>query len=608
MSVTNRTKALVALLAGILLIAIVGVPFADRVYLDQAAARGETTLRLAVSALHGHMQRYAPLPQILADREDIRKVASNPQDLAHRDSVNVYLKEINELIGSSDIYVLIRGGDTIAASNFDLPLTFIGENFEYRPYYLDAINGQIGRFFAVGTTTQKRGYYFSAPIRDGERVTGVLVVKVDLDPIERSWEGGEDEIIVYDPEGVIFMTSNSELLYASLLPLTPERVARTQQSRRYSNENVRELAVTRSISDGRTRMTDPIVGGSRNFLVQVASMPDAGWTVEVLVDTRAARNQAITTVTAIGLSLALAGLAAFVYLGYRSRLAERLELQRRTQEQLEQRVEERTAALAQVNRQLETEVGERRATEVQLRKTQSELVQAAKLAALGQMSAALSHEFNQPLTAVKTYADNGVKLIERKRLDQAKDNFDRISRLIGRMASISRHLRNFAREPNQSLGPVLLSEVVRDSIEIVTPRLKISQVALHVDIVPAGLAANAISIKLQQVLVNLITNAADAMDGMRDPTIEIVAREENGKVLLSVGDHGTGIAESQMERIFDPFFTTKGVGKGLGLGLSISYNIIKDFSGILRAENRPGGGAVFIIELEPAHSLAEAAE
>ena len=286
-----------------------------------------------------------------------------------------------------------------------------------------------------------------------------------------------------------------------------------------------------------------------------------------------------------------------------------MQLQKTAHEQLERRVEERTADLAEVNRQLESEVSERRATEQQLRRTQSDLVQAGKLAALGQMSAALSHEFNQPLAALKTYAENGVTLIERKRPDEARDNFSRIGRLADRMSSISRHLRNFAREPNQSLAPVLLSETLRDTLEIVTPRLKSADARVDVQIEPANLTVVAGAVRLQQVLVNLISNAADAVEGREDRRISVRATRNGEKATISVRDRGQGVADAIRERIFDPFYSTKGVGKGLGLGLSISYNIVKDFGGRLSVDNDSAGGAIFSVELEAvADGLAEAAE
>ncbi|WP_412177196.1 sensor histidine kinase [Mesorhizobium sp. ZC-5] len=602
--------AVLLVLAAAAAIAVYGTAFATRAYLDQASSRGQTTLRLAVAVLRGQMSRYQSLPALIADHDDIKELLANPADEGLRTRANVYLKEINGLLASSDIYVIMPGGETIAASNYDGPASFVGENFNYRPYYQDAIKGEQGRFFALGTTSLKRGYYFSAPVTVGGRISGVVVFKVDIDAIEASWKGGDYEILVSDPEGIIFMTGRPEWLYAGLLPLTADRLARTETSRRYANATLRELPVTRSsFGDTHQLMTIASPGAAREYLVLDEPMPEAGWTVSVLLDTGSAHAQALTSVAAALLLLGLATLAGAIFLQRRARLAERMEMQASARAELEHRVEERTADLALVNRQLETEVTERRATEKQLRQTQSDLIQAGKLAALGQMSAALSHEFNQPLTAVKTYADNAAILIERNRIEEAKDNVSRISSLADRMASISRHLRNFARKPNEKLGAVALAGVVKDTLEIVAWRLKAAKATVAVDLGPTPPIVRGGSIRLQQVLVNLISNAADAIEGLADRSIELSARRKGGKIAITVRDHGPGIPAAIAERIFDPFFTTKGVGKGLGLGLSISYNIIKDFGGDLAVSNHPDGGAEFTITLDAARvPVREAAE
>ena len=599
-----------ALILAAAAIAWFGGAFATRAYLDQAAARGQTTLRLAVAALRGHMSRYEALPALIADHDDVKELVSNPADAALRDRANHYLKAINALLKSSDVYVMLPDGSTIAASNFDGPASFVGENFAYRPYFQDAMAGRPGRFFALGTTSLKRGYYFSAPVMLGAAVGGVVVFKVDIDGIEASWKGGDDEIIVTDPEGIIFMTGRPEWLYAGLLPLTAERLARTSESRRYADATLRELDVRHHTPDGtHTLMTVSDAGASMEYLEHAELMPEAGWTVHVLMDTASTRAQAYSSVAAALLLLGLAALAAAIVLQRRARLAERMEMQRSAQVELEHRVDERTAALASVNTRLETEVAERRATEQRLRQTQADLVQAGKLAALGQMSAALSHEFNQPLAAVKTYADNAAVLIDRKRIADARDNVLRISALTDRMASISRHLRNFARKPNEQLGPVLLAEAVRDTLEIVASRLDAADATVDVDLADPRLAVRAGSVRLQQVLVNIISNAADAVEGTANRTIELRAARAGDSVTVSVRDHGPGVPAAITARIFDPFFTTKGVGKGIGLGLSISYNIIKDFGGSLDVSNHPEGGALFSITLAAADASArEAAE
>lgn len=599
--------ALLLLPAAAGLIAVQGTAVATRSYMQEASSQANTALRLAVAALSGHLNRYQALPALIADHDDVKELVTRPRDRRLRGAVNSYLKEINELLKSSDIYVITPDGNTIAASNYDGPTSFVGENFSYRPYFQDALKGDQSRFYALGTTSLKRGYYFGAPIRVGGEIRGVIVFKVDIETIEASWQGGEYRIFVSDPEGIIFMSGNPAWLYAGILPLTPDRLARTEGSRRYADARLRPLPAVQSELSGHRLLRVP-EGSEREYLALSHYMPEADWTVNVLTDTASVRTQALTTVAAVMLLLCLAALAIAIIIQRRTRLRERILMQEQAQEELERRVEERTADLARVNSQIEAEIAERRLTEQQLRQTQADLIQAGKLAGLGQMSAALSHEFNQPLAAAKTYADSAALLIERGRTAEASDNIRRISGLIDRMASISRHLRNFARKPNEKLGPVRLDEVVRDTLEIVETRLKAAGAEMDIDI-GDELAVLAGSVRLQQVLVNVISNAADAVEGLDDRKLSVRAWREGGRAALTVRDRGAGVAPAVAQRIFDPFYTTKGVGRGLGLGLSISYNIIKDFGGSLTVSNHSEGGAVFRIELALAGETGqEAAE
>ncbi|MEO4000674.1 ATP-binding protein [Mesorhizobium sp. CAU 1732] len=579
-------------------------------YLDQAAARGENTLGLAVTALQGQLARYEALPKLIADDEDIEALVADPGNAVLVETANLQLKAINDLLESSDIYVMLPDGNTIAASNYDQQTSFVGENFSYRPYFQDAITGGEGRFFALGTTSLKRGYYFGAPIRNNGVIEGVVVFKVDIDAIERSWRGSDYEIIVTDPEGIIFMSGRQDWLFTAVQPLTEDRIARTAVTRRYADANLVELPVTRSTTpDGHDLLTVRGADGAQEYIAMSQAMPEADWTVMVLLDTASPHAQALTTITALVLLVGLGAMGAMIFLQRRARLAERLQVQREAQVELERRVEERTADLAAVNRRLEEEVSERRATEDVLRKTQSDLVQAGKLAALGQMSAALSHEFNQPLAAARAYADNAAILMERGRHDEARDNIGRIASLVERMASISKHLRNFARKPNQKLGSVPLRDVFDDTLEIVAWRLKAAGAELVIDLESPSPVVKAGSVRLQQVLVNIITNAADAVEGLADRRIDLIARRDGAHVAISVRDRGPGVPQAIAERIFDPFFSTKGVGKGLGLGLSISYNIVKDFGGDLKVDAHPEGGAIVTIILDASDAvLHEAAE
>lgn len=573
--------------------------------------RGQNTLNLAESTIRGQLERFERLPELLADQRAIRSLLLAPRDPDLIMAANTYLRDAAELLGASDLYVMYRDGVTLAASNFDQPHSFVGGNFAFRPYFFDAMAGGQGRFYALGTTSNKRGYYFGAAIDVAGQRLGVMVLKVDVDDLERAWASEDLRIIVTDPEDIVFLSNRPDWLFHAFGALTPDRLARTQETRRYANASLGEIDFRIHSDRAGFRLLSghgqDAVGSE--YLVVKSHMPQADWTVQVLLPTRMARMQAAASVAIGVLAAGLLGLMALIIWQRRRQMALRLEMEQAAKDDLERQVALRTGQLRAANVALEEEVTERRATEAQLRKTQSELVQAGKLAALGQMSAALSHEFNQPLGAARNYAENAQLLLEQDRREEAQGNITRILGMIDRLTRISRHLRNFARKPNQQLRPVALAESITEAQELLGWRLRKTGVTLDIDLGATPLQVVAGPVRLQQVLVNLISNAIDAVEGLDDKRLHLRAQAVGARVQISLRDHGPGVADGLQARIFDPFFSTKEVGKGLGLGLSISYNIMRDFGGSLSVENHPQGGAVFTMDLQAAASgRAEAAE
>ncbi|MDM7458837.1 MAG: ATP-binding protein [Paracoccus sp. (in: a-proteobacteria)] len=428
-----------------------------------------------------------------------------------------------------------------------------------------------------------------------------------MDAIEDSWRSAEYEIIVTDAEGIVFLSSRRDWHFHALAPLSSEARARVAETRRYDNEPLDSLPLkTTGTVGGHRLMRLDLPEGRREFVVVAEPMAEADWTVQVLLDTVPAQRQALWASVGglLALALSAAGLAALAQ--RRARLRERLQMQREAQAQLEGRVAERTQELAALNDRLRAEINERRATEVKLRRTQRHLVQSAKLAALGQMSATLSHELSQPLGAVRNFAANAVTYLDRGRQPEARENLGRILTLVDRMTEIGRTLRNFARKPNAQLSVVDLKDVLREATEVIGWRRDSSRTRITTALPEGPLLLRAGPVRLQQVVVNLLSNALDALEGRDDGLVEISARHEGGRLVLRIADNGPGIAPAVEDRIFDPFFSTKGVGSGLGLGLSISFNIIKDFGGELRFV-RVASGAVFEVELPAVASASEVA-
>lgn len=592
--------AVAVLLSG--LVAVAAFPRIERYFLTEAAERAAATLSLTVEGLNGALRRYAPLPALVAERPDLAALLRQPENTALQARINEDLRQTAYAIGASDVYLMDISGLTLAASSYRKTLSFVGRSFSYRPYFTQALDGGLGRYFALGTTSGERGYFYAAPVEDNARITGVVAVKFTVDGFEETWRAGPATVLVRDLQGVVFMSSRPDWHFRALAPLTDAARARIEAARQYPLSEVTHLPTEITpLSEGAELWSIATPGGeAESYVARTARISDAGWDVTILLPTAPARQQALQMMAIAMLLTLLLVMAAAIYQQRRARLLERMETQRAAQAELEARVTQRTADLNLANRQLQQEVVERRQTEQRLRKTQAELVQAGKLAALGQMSAALSHEFNQPLAAVKSYAENAMTFLDRDRVPEARENVTRISAMTDRMASISKHLRNFARRPQEEVGAVRLDAVIEDALSVMQVRLK--QTGAAVDYTPpeGSVWVRGGHVRLQQVVVNLLSNALDAMTHTPAPcvTLRIIARD--GAHMLEVRDIGPGIAPEAAETMFDPFFTTKAPGGGLGLGLSISYNIVRDFDGTLEAENAPGGGAVFRLVLPAA--------
>lgn len=594
--------ALLALAATVWL----GARLAELQAMARGYARAETTLRLTVNALEADLARYEMLPQLLGDLDLVRELVADPANPALLAATNGWLARQNAALQASDIYLMLPDGLTIAASNHDLRPTFVGQNFSYRPYFIDAMRGHPARFYGVGTTSGVRGYFFSAPVRDASgRIVAVTAVKIGVDRIEQGWRGSDTRVLVTDPEGAVFLSSQPAWLYHALLPLTPDRLARTAVSRRYAETPLADLPLERIARGGTTLLRLPDRPGDpasarRDYIAAAQAMPEAGWTVHVLLDSAELQAEARLAVASLVLLLSAGVFGALMLRQRRARLRERLA----ATEELERRVIARTADLARANEQLGQEIAERRATEAELRAAQDSLVQVGKLAALGQMSASLSHEINQPLAAARNYADSAGILIERGDYARARENIAEILALVDRMAAIGKHLRQAARQPDDNPGAVALAALLPETRTIVAGRLASSGATLDVDIPPDLPPLRAGPTRLQQVLVNLITNAADAVQDAPDRRITLTARAQGGAVRISIRDRGPGVPASIAPRIFDPFFTTKGIGAGLGLGLSITANILRDLGGEISVHDAAPGAEFRVTLPSPTQQAA----
>lgn len=597
-------KATAVVLTLCILCLVLGLAFYARVeafFVRRANDDGKVDLRLVTGTIEQTIGRYDPIPALIAGDPQFRELLKDPSNAGVVPFINEKLRHLARAVAASDIYVMDRSGQTIAASNYREERSFVGEKFDYRPYFQRAVSGETARYHALGTTSGERGFFFSAPILDGINVIGVLAVKISVDPLEDLWRANDREIFVSDPNGVIFLSTDENLRLRALEPLSNGIVQRIEETRQFPLSDLEPLSF--SVTGGGNDPVEVLLGEPgevRRFLSDSAPLILPGWHATVLQPMRQIQTRTLITLAAWGLVVLVLTLAMLTIIQRRARLAERIENERSQRETLEIKVRERTADLDAANTSLRSEIEERKAAEAQLRKTQSELVQAGKLAALGQMSAALSHEINQPLAGIKSYAENAAQYLERQRYDEVGANISHISKMIDRVARISAHLRNFARRPGDQLSAIPVSEVIAEAVELVQPHTR--RHAAEIVFVRPEQEIWAIGgrLRLQQVIVNVLTNAIDAMRDQARRVVEITASERQDSVEIRVRDYGTGLPENGEELIFEPFFTTKQVGSGMGLGLSISFNIVKDFGGSLSAANHPDGGAEFLVTLKKA--------
>ncbi|MEY3002887.1 MAG: hypothetical protein RLZZ491_63 [Pseudomonadota bacterium] len=589
-----------AVLLALCLGAGLAYPRLERAYEIQIGDRDRATLELATQNLRGALNRAAVLPPLLAERPILARLLRDPTNTGLLPYVNEQLRQTALSLDVSDIYLMDRTGLTIAASSYRTDRSFVGRSFAYRPYFTEALDGRIGRFHALGTTSGERGYFFAAPVSDDRGIIGVVAVKITLDAFEATWAESASTIIVQDMSNVIFLSDRQDWHFRTLGPMVEAALESIAETRQYPIAALRPLparAQPLAGSDYQILTIDEAEGRAA-YVMQTGLIAAAGWRVSILSPVAPAKVQALSALAIAGLILLFGLMVAGVIWQRRRQLEQQLAARKDEQARLEARVRERTGALDAANRLLRHQIDERVRTEAQLRRTQAELVQAGKLAALGQMSAALSHEFNQPLAAVKAYAENAATFLDRGRADEARENIRLISAMADRMAAISKHLRNFARRPQDKTGPVPIRAVIEDALELMGPQLAKSGVRVTDLATGADLWVMGGRVRLQQVIVNLIGNALDAMEGQPRRDITLSLTQAEGRCRLDVRDTGPGLSEAALGQAFDPFFTTKAPGKGLGLGLSISYNIVRDFNGRLLAANHPDGGAIFTVELD----------
>ncbi|TDK52166.1 sensor histidine kinase [Antarcticimicrobium luteum] len=542
--------------------------------LGQLTQRAEADLALASDRLATQLQVYQELAVVTVDRPGLRGL----EDAGRRPVASALLRRVADLTGALDILYADADGRVLAAAQ-----GIVGADLSGTAYFRRAMQGALGSDHGLAGPERRRAYYFAAPAfgADG-RVTGALVVVADVEAVERSWRGGLPAVYFVDARRAVFIANRSELLFWRREPgqagLTPAGGGALPFSAgRIGGHEIWRLDWGQYLP--------------RRALHLTRALPVVGLTGEILIDVAPARRLAglqAATVAAICLAF---GAVLFLATERRRALAQ-------ANAKLEARVANRTRALSETNVMLRREVAEREEAEAALKQAQADLVQAGKLSALGQMSAGISHELNQPLMAIRQFADNGAAFLARGKAETAGENLRRIAEMAARMARIIKNLRAFARNESEPMGKVDLVQVIDSAVELTAARLRAEGVRLVWARPDGPLFVWGGEVRLAQVFVNLINNAADAMTGRAKRRITIDIEDEGARLAVSLRDSGPGIADP--DKIFEPFYSTKEVGgdEGMGLGLSISYGLVQSFGGNIRGANAAGGGAVFTVELD----------
>jgi two-component system, NtrC family, C4-dicarboxylate transport sensor histidine kinase DctB len=593
MLVTRRTFiAVLTALSFAGFIALLGSRWADtraRAATDAAAAGLAHSHAVLLAS---ELQKFRLLPLVLAERPDMAR-AMAPDGRTAADEARTRLNRALELLAvrtdAAVIYAIDRRGRTVAASNWRLPTSFVGQDYGFRPYFVEAMRRGAAELFALGTVSGRPGLYLARRVDTNTGPMGVIVVKVEFDALEASWRRAPAITAAVDAHGVVLVTSRSAWRFAATEPIDATTLADARRTLQFGSGPPARAPYHSSDRDALVEEG----GNMRPYRIASEPVPLAGGRVLVFMPNGPARAAARTEALlwAAGLMLVLGAAGAVVL-----RFAESRRLQHQARSELEAEVVRRTAELRHANERLIIESEERAEAERRFRAAREELAQANRLGSLGQIVAGVAHEINQPVAAIRTYAENGAVLLDRSATDRARDNLLRIVGLADRVGAITAEMRAFARRRTPAVGAVRLGDVL-DGVRLLMGERRGARVGYDV---PADLRSCRIvgdRTRLEQVLVNLVQNAFDAVDGGEDGVITVEAALADAEHLaLRVVDNGPGVPSSLRDTLYTPF--TSGKPEGLGLGLAIARDIARAFGGDLVLEDSPAGASfVFTVRV-----------
>lgn len=565
-------RALMVLLLGgaIAVIWISNIWLTER-FTETTRNRAEVRLAIYSGSVLSEIQRHQVVPLLLSrDPSLIRSLEAN--DYA---STSQYLISYVEDIGAASILLLDRGGRVVGATD----RARISERRDSDPFFVEATRSSNTVFTSNEPETGRFDFTFSRRIENGDGLLGVILVEIDLARLVDRWRGASEAVFLANSQGDIILSTEARWrgrteAEAMALRAPPSAIQRALEG----------------AGDWAFGDPSPNFFGSATIRLETR-IPFRGWRIVSYTAYTSVRERVngVLALEIMGFALLLAG--AFYLLSRRARLQTAV-------------LARESAELRRLNARLQREIAERQRVERTLEEAELSLQQSQKLAALGEMSAAVSHELNQPLAAMKTYLAGARLLLQRKRTEEAASSFQRIDDLIERMGAITRQLKSYARKGGDALEPVDMRDALKGAITMMEPQLRTDTVHITQSLPRKPAMVLADRLRLEQVIINLLRNALDAMGAAANKEIDLII-VEGDEVVLTVRDSGPGIDD--LDALFEPFYTTKKPGEGVGLGLAISSGIIKDLGGRLSARNGEGAGAVFEVRLPAFGDAAERA-
>ncbi|NOI54603.1 sensor histidine kinase [Vibrio crassostreae] len=575
--------------------------------------------------IDSELDKFKQIPNLFShDPRLLSYFDSSPQtDKISAAQLNQLLFEWSNQSQADTIYIHDPSGTVVASSNYQKPRTFVGENFSFRPYFASAIQGNNTHYVALGARSNVRGYFLSSPLYVENDIVGVITVKVSLENLENILTSDEFEIVVLDSNQVVFLSSQAPWLYHSLLPLTQQQQTDIAIQRQYGQSEISIIEAFRSSS------SQPEANANRSnnlqsnqiqkeltanqlfklgtFNLYPAAVSNNQYQVVALKETRA---ELIKVLQIDVIFVVIYSLVMLIAWSWRQTYVAKVALTRLNQN-LEQTVDKRTHYLKQSNQQLQQTIFQYQESQLKLKQTEKELTQTAKLAVLGELSASINHEINQPLAALRTYSENSLKLLEMERTDLVKSNLEKMIVLNNTITDIIARLKVFTRKATKQEHHVAnLHQAVNNATSILSALMIKQGITLRLSTVPDDINIAIHPTELEQVLVNLIHNATQALqqqaidqqtllqqtaDQQAIPQIGVEWQLHEDMCQVIIWDNGIGMSADKLEQLFDPFFTTK--PEGLGLGLSISKRIIEAYHGSISAAQLEPSGMVFSLNI-----------